>query len=104
MFLKVLPSRVIRHHCLAILLCAHSARLAQHKPWAERAGIAKRSQTAEGLLVGMLTFTNSWVVWKMHPKGSEVVMCTTGAITLIQEAAGGAVVEVTRGAGRVCDR
>ena len=65
----------------------------------ERAGIAKRSQTAEGLLVGMLTFTNSWVVWKMHPKGSEVVMCTTGAITLIQEAAGGAVVEVTLGPG-----
>jgi hypothetical protein len=44
----------------------------------------------------MHTFTNSWDVWKMHPKGSEVVMCTTGAITLIQEAAG---VEVTLGPG-----
>jgi hypothetical protein len=60
-----------------------------------RAGISKRSQTAEGRLVRMHTFTNSWVAWKMHQKGSEVVLCTTGAITLIQEAAGGAVVEVT---------
>jgi len=60
-----------------------------------RAGIAKRNQTAEGRLAGTHTFTNSWDVWKMQPQGSEVVMCTTGAITLIQEAAGGAVVEVT---------
>ena len=64
-----------------------------------RAGIAKRNQTAEGRLVGTHTFTNSLDVREMHPKGSEVVMCTTGAITLIQEAAGGAVVEVTLGPG-----
>jgi len=50
-------------------------------------------------LVGTHTFTNSWDVREMHPKGSEVVMCTTGAITLIQEAAGGAVVEVTLAPG-----
>ena len=43
----------------------------------------------------MHTFINSWGVWEIHPKRREVVMCTTGAITLIQEAAGGAVVEVT---------
>ena len=33
----------------------------------------------------------------MHPKSSEVVMCTTDVITLTQEAAGDAVVEVTLG-------
>ena len=54
---------------------------------------------AEGRLVTMYTFTTSWDVWEMHPKGSEVVLCTAGAITLIQEAAEGAVVEVTLGPG-----
>ncbi len=39
----------------------------------------------EGRLVSMYTFTEPWDVWEMHPSGSEVVVCTAGAITLVQE-------------------
>ena len=40
---------------------------------------------AEGRLVSMHHFTENWTSWEMHPKGAEVVICTAGAITLIQE-------------------
>lgn len=40
---------------------------------------------AEGRLVTMHSFSESWTMWEMHPKGSEVVICTAGKITLIQE-------------------
>lgn len=40
---------------------------------------------AEGRLVSMYTFKQSWDMWEMHPHGSEVVLCTAGAITLHQE-------------------
>ena len=54
---------------------------------------------AEGWLVAMFTFTTSWDVWEMHPKGSEVVLCIAGAITLVQEAPDGTVTSVTLGPG-----
>ena len=47
----------------------------------------------------MHTFTESWDVWEMHPVGSEVVLCTAGAITLHQEHADGTTVEVALGPG-----
>ncbi len=40
---------------------------------------------AEGRLLSMHRFDASWNVWEMHPKGSEVILCTAGEITLIQE-------------------
>jgi len=43
----------------------------------------------EGRLVSMYTFSESWNMWEMHPHGSEVVLCTAGAITLHQETADG---------------
>jgi quercetin dioxygenase-like cupin family protein len=43
----------------------------------------------EGRLVSMFTFTESWNMWEMHPNGSEVVLCISGALTLHQEAADG---------------
>lgn len=43
------------------------------------------SDGAEGRLVSMHTFSEPWGVWEMHPKGSEVVVCTNGSVTLIQE-------------------
>ncbi len=43
---------------------------------------------AEGRLVSMHRFTADWDVWEMHPAGSEMVLCTSGAITLIQEVVG----------------
>jgi quercetin dioxygenase-like cupin family protein len=55
---------------------------------------------AEGRLVSMHTFTQSWDMWEMHPQGSEVVLCTAGSITLHQEKANGARVTVNLGAGQ----
>jgi quercetin dioxygenase-like cupin family protein len=43
----------------------------------------------EGRLVSMFTFTEPWSMWEMHPNGSEVVLCTSGALTLHQETADG---------------
>lgn len=39
----------------------------------------------EGRLVSMYSFGESWTSWEMHPAGEEVVICTAGEITLIQE-------------------
>mmetsp|Transcript_6867 Transcript_6867/g.20015 ORF Transcript_6867/g.20015 Transcript_6867/m.20015 type:complete len:91 (-) Transcript_6867:357-629(-) len=36
----------------------------------------------------MYTFSEPWPVWEMHPKGSELVVCTAGSMTLIQEVGG----------------
>ncbi len=44
----------------------------------------------EGRLVAMHTFKTSWDMWEMHPAGAEVVVCTAGSLTLIQEDATGA--------------
>lgn len=43
------------------------------------------SDGAEGRLVSMYSFSTPWDSWEMHPSGSEVVLCTAGAFTLIQE-------------------
>jgi quercetin dioxygenase-like cupin family protein len=43
------------------------------------------SDGAEGRLVTMHRFTESWDVWEMHPVGAEVVLCVAGTVTLIQE-------------------
>ncbi len=45
----------------------------------------------EGRLVSMYTFTERWSVWEMHPVGAEVVICTAGRITLVQEVDGSEV-------------
>jgi uncharacterized cupin superfamily protein len=54
---------------------------------------------AEGRLVSLHTFAASWDSWEMHPAGSEVVFCVSGAITLLQQAhdGGEARVELTAG-------
>lgn len=52
----------------------------------------------EGRLVSMHAFSASWDSWEMHPKGAEVVVCTAGELTLVQEIDGGAVrTELTTG-------
>ena len=50
---------------------------------------------AEGRLVSMHTFTDSWDVWEMHPVGHEVVLCTAGTMTLHQEHPDGTSATVT---------
>ena len=61
------------------------------------AGYSERhaSDGVEGRLVTMHTFSDSWDVWEMHPLGTEVVLCTSGEITLHQEKADGTTATVT---------
>ncbi len=42
----------------------------------------------DGRLVSMHSFSTSWDVWEMHPNGAEVVVCTAGVLTLVQDTAG----------------
>jgi len=39
----------------------------------------------EGRLVSLYTFSENWTSWERHPVGDEVVICTAGEITLVQE-------------------
>ncbi len=66
------------------------------------AGYTERHQSdgAEGRLVSMHTFSESWDIWEMHPRGSEVVLCTAGRITLHQEHADGTRNTVVLSPGR----
>ncbi|MDE1467396.1 cupin domain-containing protein [Aurantiacibacter sp. D1-12] len=54
---------------------------------------AERHETdgAEGRLVSQFRFSANWDVWEMHPEGAEVVICTDGAMSLIQEVDGAEV-------------
>lgn len=54
---------------------------------------------ADGRLVSLFSFTESWSSWEMHPAGAELVLCTAGSIMLVQEHADGHVVRVTLGPG-----
>ena len=66
--------------------------------WYEGYAARHDGDGAEGRLVSMYTFAESWTSWEMHPAGSEVVICTAGRITLIQELAEG-LRETTLGPG-----
>lgn len=66
--------------------------------WYAGYGARHGSDGAEGRLVSFHTFSEPWDVWEMHPKGTEVVVCTAGEIVLIQEV-DGAEIEVTLGVG-----
>lgn len=57
------------------------------------------SDGLEGRLVSMHSFSTAWDVWEMHPNGSELVLCTAGQITLIQESADGSRQSVTLNPG-----
>lgn len=54
----------------------------------------------EGRLVSQHSFSESWSSWEMHPHGSEVVVCITGQITLIQELSSGEQQEIVLGASQ----
>jgi uncharacterized protein with LGFP repeats len=53
----------------------------------------------EGRLVSQYDFTESWTSWEVHPHGAELVICTAGAIVLIQEHPDGRVERVTLAPG-----
>ncbi|BDI59997.1 cupin [Qipengyuania nanhaisediminis] len=54
---------------------------------------------AEGRLVSQHSFSEDWPAWEMHPRGSEVVICTAGTMVLTQEFPDGTRRETTLGAG-----
>tara|TARA_R110002049_G_scaffold115854_6_gene268057 strand:+ start:158 stop:559 length:402 start_codon:yes stop_codon:yes gene_type:complete len=62
--------------------------------WYESYARRHSDDGAEGRLVSMHSFTEPWDMWEMHPLGAEVVICTSGAMTLIQEKADGSVVAI----------
>ena len=54
---------------------------------------------AEGRLVSSHSFSEPWTTWEMHPNGEELVLCTHGAMTLIQELPDGATQRTELAAG-----
>ncbi|QIG78956.1 cupin domain-containing protein [Stakelama tenebrarum] len=50
---------------------------------------------AEGRLVSLHNFTESWDSWEMHPEGEEMVICVEGGLTLHQELADGTTNRIT---------
>lgn len=67
--------------------------------WYEGYGERHGEDGAEGRLVSMYDFAESWDSWEMHPAGDEVVICTAGSITLTQEFPDGRVGTVRLGPG-----
>jgi hypothetical protein len=59
--------------------------------WYAAYGARHAADGLEGRLISMHTFDKPWDAWEMHPNGHEVVICTAGEITLIQEIDGKAV-------------
>ncbi|MDQ3031758.1 MAG: cupin domain-containing protein [Myxococcota bacterium] len=53
--------------------------------WYEAYGARRGADGREGRLVSMHTFDAPWDSWEMHPEGHELVLCTAGEITVVQE-------------------
>ena len=56
--------------------------------WYAGYGERHASDGREGRLVSLFTFGSSWDSWEMHPEGYELVVCTAGSMTLVQEVDG----------------
>ena len=56
--------------------------------WYQAYGERHADDGREGRLVSMHSFEASWDSWEMHPRGSEVVVCTEGEMTLVQQIKG----------------
>lgn len=67
--------------------------------WYEAYAARMAADGSEGRLVSLHDFDADWASWEMHPAGDEVVICISGAITLIQQAESGEPVSITLGAG-----
>ena len=63
--------------------------------WYQGYGERHDGDAAEGRLVSMHRFSESWDSWEMHPAGDEVVLCLSGNMTLHQEHADGSTASVT---------
>lgn len=56
--------------------------------WYAGYGERHASDGREGRLVSLFTFGSSWDSWEMHPEGYELVVCTSGSMTLVQQVDG----------------
>lgn len=68
--------------------------------WYMAYGERHASDGAEGRLVALHHFSQSWPSWEMHPAGAEIVVCTDGEMTLHQELPDGTVKRITLTAGQ----
>ena len=57
-------------------------------------GYAERhaSDGVEGRLVAMHSFDGAWAEWEMHPHGTEIVLCISGTLEVVQQIGGDDVV------------
>jgi hypothetical protein len=53
--------------------------------WYMRYAMNHAADGDDGRLVSSFTFTEPWDSWEMHPNGDELVLCTSGTMTLHQE-------------------
>jgi len=67
--------------------------------WYAGYGQRHTADGAEGRLVSQYSFAESWTVWEVHPRGAEVVICTAGRMTILQEHADGRTETVALGPG-----
>ena len=67
--------------------------------WYEQYGARHGEDGSEGRLVSQHSFSEGWETWEMHPKGSEVVICTEGSMLLTQEWPDGRREQLTLSAG-----
>lgn len=67
--------------------------------WYEAYGARHGADGAEGRLVAMHRFNESWTSWEVHPHGDEVVVCIAGSMTLHQQFPDGSNATVTIGPG-----
>lgn len=63
--------------------------------WYADYAVRHAADGAEGRLVTLFGFSESWTSWEMHPHGDEVVVCLRGAMTLHQEAPDGTIKTIT---------
>ena len=67
--------------------------------WYAEYGERHAADGPAGRLVSMFTFVEDWPSWEMHPNGAEVVLCTSGEMTLHQEFPDSRTAKVTIGPG-----
>ena len=67
--------------------------------WYQGYGERHGNDGAEGRLVSMHSFLESWDSWEMHPLGDEVVLCLSGQMMLHQQHADGMTATVRIGPG-----
>ena len=97
-----MPKRSITQHPIHLGLGASveiEPEFSGEMDWFMQYATRHESDGAEGRLVMLSTFEQSWDSWEMHPSGSELVLCVAGEVTIHQEAPDGSKTSESIGAG-----